>query len=134
MVPPSTVEHTAGHAPERIGQRKRDVLGPQQVERLLGEGGERRVAAKHADHKSGTDPRGRLVPVDERRNHKPDQEAAGDVDGERAPGEHGEAPVLDQAVEPVAARSPKCASSGNGKDNGHGWLLSSVGAISRRGG
>jgi hypothetical protein len=60
------------------------------------------------------------VPVDERRDHEADQEAAGHIDRERAPREHREAAALDQAVEAIATRGAECASGSNGKNKRHG--------------
>ena len=56
-----------------------------EVERLLRERRERRVAADDADDEPDAHPRGQVMPVDERRRDEADQKAAADVDRERRP-------------------------------------------------
>ena len=74
------------------------------------------------------------MPVDERRHQGTDDEAAGDVDRERAPGEDRGDAALDQAVEGIAGEASECASGGDGEEDGHAGSFEVVGAISRAGG
>ena len=90
-----------------------------EVECFLGERRERRVAADDADDEADPQPRRQMMPVDERGGDDADQEAAGDVDRERAHREDGGARALDQAVDAVPGRGSECAAECDADDDGH---------------
>jgi len=73
-----------------------EVPALEQVERLLREGGVRRVPAAEADHEPRSEPRRRRVPVDQGGDQEADGEAAGHVDREGRPREDGFGVALDQ--------------------------------------
>jgi len=75
---------------------------------------------EHAHDEPEAQPFGSVVPVDECRDDGSHDEAAGEVDRERAPGEESERAGLDRAVDEVAGEGAERAAGGNGKLSGHG--------------
>src|ERR1700704_5506320 len=72
-----------------------------------------------------------MMPVDERGGDDADHEAAAHVDRERAHREYGGTRALDQSIDAVPGPGSERAAECDADDDGHGWLLGSIGAISR---
>src|SRR5689334_13566384 len=94
-----------------------------QVERLLRERRERRIAADDSDDETDAEPRRQVMPLDERRRDEADEEAAGDVDRERAERKDRSAATLDQPVEAVSGRGSERSAERDTEDDGHLGLL-----------